>query len=375
MSVLARAEVTLTDVSDGLPGPPGESGQNGTMLYGTCTTAAATAAKTATVNGFSLYAGVTVSIKFTYANTASSPTLNVNGTGAKGIRTNGTAYAYWAAGATVAFVYDGALWQVCSAPVYANTATIGNPAGRNVYIDSDSVDIRNGASALASFESGRIALDDVEIVSGGGQLRIECPSGTHIRSVYDGTSVGEQVNHYAGLNVIANEQSLPQVIIGAYYNHAVTHSSANIVCMADGTGGTVQINKAMDGGSTRTGNLEDWVVAEGTSGSWKYRKWASGKAECWGTFSHYNSSFEWWNEKSYIWYGINKFTSKPYPFAFKGNPTVSIMALTDTGDASYFLGYTGDASKSPSGYVCTSDPGYNQSHYTEISIIANGRWK
>ena len=38
------------------------------------------------------------------------------------------------------------------------------------------------------------------------------------------------------------------------------------------------INNFLGGG---TGNLADYVVEQGTSGSWTYRKWASGVAECW----------------------------------------------------------------------------------------------
>lgn len=63
--------------------------------YGTCSTAAATAAKVATLtnsgaDNFDLSTGVTIHIKFTYSNTATSPTLNVNGTGAKAIMRYGT---------------------------------------------------------------------------------------------------------------------------------------------------------------------------------------------------------------------------------------------------------------------------------------------
>lgn len=61
--------------------------------YGTCATEAATAAKVATIQDsqpFTLVNGITVHIKFTYANTASSATLNVNSTGAKNICRYGT---------------------------------------------------------------------------------------------------------------------------------------------------------------------------------------------------------------------------------------------------------------------------------------------
>ena len=139
-------------------GDTGATGADGKMLYGTCSTAAATAAKVATATGFKLVSGTSVSIKFTYANTAASPTLNINSLGAKAVYVNGTRFAYWAAGSTVTFVYDGTKFQVCSVPVYANTVTVGNPASQNVYIDSDSVDIRNGSVVGSSFSENLIEL-------------------------------------------------------------------------------------------------------------------------------------------------------------------------------------------------------------------------
>ncbi len=150
--------VKVLDGSDGKDGEDGTDGKDGKMLYGTCTTAGDTVAKIATVTGFTLTAGTTVSIKFTYANSAEAPTLNINSLGAKPILTNGTTYAYWAAGASVIFAYDGTRFQVCSTPVYADTVTVGNPAGQNVYIDSDSVDIRSGTESVSSFSNGVIEL-------------------------------------------------------------------------------------------------------------------------------------------------------------------------------------------------------------------------
>jgi hypothetical protein len=142
--------------ADGAPGANGKDGtdgKDGTMLLASCATGVATAAKVATLTSGTLVlaVGATVSVTFANANTAASPTLNVNGTGAKPIRLNGAGYAYWAAGATVALVYDGSYWQVCNTPLYGSTATIGNPGGGNVYIDSDSVDVRKGTSTLATF--------------------------------------------------------------------------------------------------------------------------------------------------------------------------------------------------------------------------------
>ena len=82
--------------------------------YGTCSTAAATVAKTAACTGFTLVTGAIVFIKFTVTNTAASPTLNVNSTGAKAIQYRGAAITagYLAANRTYAFVYDGTNYQL-----------------------------------------------------------------------------------------------------------------------------------------------------------------------------------------------------------------------------------------------------------------------
>lgn len=141
-------------------GAAGARGADGRMLVATSDTAAGTAAKVATLRAgaLSLTAGASVTVVFSQANTAASPTLDVAGTGARPMRTNGTPYAYWVAGTAVSLVYDGTYWQVCSVPVYASTVTVGDPGGANVHIDQDSVDVRRGQAALASFGAGLVRL-------------------------------------------------------------------------------------------------------------------------------------------------------------------------------------------------------------------------
>ena len=130
------------------------------MLMATCDTDAATAAKAATLasGSLELSAGASVTVVFSHANTASAPTLDVGGTGARPLRTNGSASAYWTDGQAVVLTYDGTYWQVCSTPVYASTVTVGNPGGSNVRIDSNSVDVRDGTDVLSSFGKDKIRL-------------------------------------------------------------------------------------------------------------------------------------------------------------------------------------------------------------------------
>ena len=77
--------------------------------YGTCSTASATAAKTTTISGFELRAGIIVAVKFTNANTATSATLNVSSTGAKPLKYNGVDVAEGDINEdnVATFIYDG----------------------------------------------------------------------------------------------------------------------------------------------------------------------------------------------------------------------------------------------------------------------------
>lgn len=146
------------------------------MLMATCDTESATAAKAATLasGSLELSAGASVTVVFSHANTASAPTLDVGGTGARPLRTNGSASAYWADGQAVVLTYDGTYWQVCSTPVYASTVTVGNPGGSNVRIDSNSVDVRDGTDVLSSFGASLVRLGtNAAAILLAGILRVE----------------------------------------------------------------------------------------------------------------------------------------------------------------------------------------------------------
>ena len=82
--------------------------------YGECSTAAATAAKVVTCTDFTtLYTGATILVNFTSANTASAPTLDVNGTGAKNVILSGS-IPVTALSGLCEFVYNGTGWVVLS---------------------------------------------------------------------------------------------------------------------------------------------------------------------------------------------------------------------------------------------------------------------
>lgn len=105
------------------------SGGSGvSVFYGTCATAAATAAKVVVCEEFTsadLVAGTVVNVKFTNAQTYNgAPTLNVQSTGAKNIKrvdtTNAARYE-WLAGEVLQFVYDGTYWMLTDGGIATTT--------------------------------------------------------------------------------------------------------------------------------------------------------------------------------------------------------------------------------------------------------------
>lgn len=140
---------------------------NGTAAithYGTCSTAAATATKTVALTSFTLVTGARVQVKFTVTNTASSPTLNVNSTGAKNIMYRGSAISagYLAANRVYEFVYDGTNWELVGD---INTDTIYS-AGTGLSLSGTTFNHKNSVTA------GTAKGDDNKTLTFGGTFTV-----------------------------------------------------------------------------------------------------------------------------------------------------------------------------------------------------------
>ena len=129
--------------------------------FGTCSIAAATAAKTVsiTTGTFALEAGAKVTVKFTNANSANSPTLNVNGTGAKNIFHNGAQITSGVNKGLLAgvcdFVYDGTQWHLVGNyhdTTYSNATTSAN--GLMSSTDKSALNTLNGRSYINAITDG-----------------------------------------------------------------------------------------------------------------------------------------------------------------------------------------------------------------------------
>ena len=114
----------------------------------------------------------------------------------------------------------------------------------------------------------------------------------------------------------------------------------------------------------------DFVVEQGTSGSWTYRKWNSGIAECWcavdDTVTYEGAVFG-----GYFYYtGIYT-----YPFNFISAPTVSYNA-TFTVPRLAIVGSESTNGTSGFGRVrILSNIGGLQGESVLVRIHAIGRWK
>ncbi|MBR1445502.1 MAG: hypothetical protein IJ586_00235, partial [Alloprevotella sp.] len=137
--------------------------------YGKCSIAAGTAAKTddaQAATGAVICKGATVSLGMAYSNTATSPTLNVAGTGAKALYAgNGTTRPTtangfgWQDGSTVDLVFDGQYWRVGDTAALANAKaaqddatsalTQANATKENFWADSSGVHVSTQSNTAA----------------------------------------------------------------------------------------------------------------------------------------------------------------------------------------------------------------------------------
>lgn len=95
-----------------------------------------------------------------------------------------------------------------------------------------------------------------------------------------------------------------------------------------------------DGGASGSGSGgaagADYITAQGTTGVWTWRKWASGVAEMWATFGadELAMTAQTWGAlytASWMDLTVNK-AAREYPFAFADEPSVSAAPMTENGN-------------------------------------------
>ena len=120
------------------------SSSSTTTWYGTCSTTSSTAAKVVTCSGFTLSTGAIIGIYFSTGNTAATPTLNVNSTGAKSVYIGGsqpnatTNVLKWSSSTVLYFMYDGTYYRYITA---VSSGSIVPPRGANTWYGTSSTGI------------------------------------------------------------------------------------------------------------------------------------------------------------------------------------------------------------------------------------------
>lgn len=279
-----------------------------------CETAAATSAKVVTTgDGFRLVAGATISVRFTEGHTASTMTLNVNGTGAKAVYASGNNPPSLRANSTLTMYYSGASWTVADAgSLYnakeaAKTASnylkfdssglcVGNQTasklGYNTLMRSTSVDVRNGTTVLSRFGADTVELGrnstsaQIKMCGGGVTLGYNSESGLTVSdgAFFDGAvqcsqlatsgtlnvggnmwlGVGQRTQirgFYQGSKVISGTSTACTLFTRSQYTTIVgrAHKTGDVVlvCNGDWSAAHAYLNAAVYNGST--GN---WYVVQ-----------------------------------------------------------------------------------------------------------------
>lgn len=71
--------------------------------------------------------------------------------------------------------------------------------------------------------------------------------------------------------------------------------------------------------------IDDFVTEQGTSNGWYYRKWKSGKGECWKTLTINTAINVGWGG---VYAGATKMARQNYPFVFKSKPMETASVTT-----------------------------------------------
>ena len=140
--------------------------------YGTCSTAAATAAKVVACTGFTLVTGAEITVRFSQSNTATNPTLNVNNTGAKDIYYGGNKVTNEiVANNPYTLIYTGTRYEMINTPLVMSIGNVWRKrlgvAGLDVYENAvlklGCIRMSNLAVTSSSYTT---SITDMDVASG-----------------------------------------------------------------------------------------------------------------------------------------------------------------------------------------------------------------
>lgn len=113
-------------------------------------------------------------------------------------------------------------------------------------------------------------------------------------------------------------------------------------------------------------NITDFIIEQGTSGIWTYRKWNSGIAECWGKG---NVSVTCTNQSGSVYFSDNKGIALP-----SGLFTQVIMGNAECGDPWCWTNNVG-VGTSYIYFKIVKGASYSTEFSPDLHLMVKGRWK
>lgn len=119
----------------------------------------------------------------------------------------------------------------------------------------------------------------------------------------------------------------------------------------------------------------DYVVEQGTSGIWTYRKWASGIAECWGVQTGLTAKITTQWGSSGLYYNSGDGKAADFPFAFAAKPAVTVNVENGSGVSLIVMtnGSGGSTTKAPAVQLCRAGSASRVAYTLHWNVV--GRWK
>lgn len=121
--------------------------------------------------------------------------------------------------------------------------------------------------------------------------------------------------------------------------------------------------------------MGDYVIEQGTSGIWTYRKWASGIAECWGVQTGLTANLTTQWGSSGLYYNSGDGKAPDFPFAFAAKPAVTVSVENGSGVSLIAMtnGSGGSTTKAPAVQLCRAGSASSVAYTLHWHVV--GRWK
>lgn len=245
------------------------------------------------------------------------------------------------------------------------TDALGNSASSTVIIPKRSVGLhlKKGGLGVAV---GKYAEDDGIFDIGFSARFCDGVTPIKIEKLSDADSCTD-TNIYTGSDKSCNGDFLLEVLSLNDDNSKV----AQKILHYDSSGAYTQATRYLGGDNSWSAwqYPVDRIVEQGTTGIWTWRKWASGIAECWGTYSADGIDA---SKNNYMGFYYADGIRLDLPFTFSGRPTATVSG---GGYSTMTIARTGSTTATQVGIWVVAMVSTATSVDVTVDIMVKGRWK